>query len=367
MSINSDIVEILEMFWPKNKAKGLLAQTIFNNEILDNRFGSDAAEKFMSGCWLLAPKNEEFYKFRFSFFIHPRIMAEQNAEQNIKDMLEDKYRPFHAVTEFMDNAGVGVIYCTPYTKDGKIPSDDLKNKKFESLNWKFSAFCNGKFIQKHALEFFELWEGSRGRPSHGNAWTESVKNEINGLDISSLTDMLLNEMFYTGFVKGRLKKPLNDPYDVDAFMLSLSQKHIFPMEIKEKFPGQNRNEKFFGIDVGRIMMFLRICLPNDANAIYLIRELDEEGRFIAWKYITLSDIIMTSSWNLQAGGIGMGGQNTQTIRLPYSYFQEFNGEKLSEESLKELGSLPKDIKLLAGKFRSVLSTRFYSREGGADR
>ena len=92
------------------------------------------------------------------------------------------------------------------------------------------------------------------------------------------------------------------------------------MEIKEKFPGQNREDKFFGIDAGRVMMLLRICLPNDANAIYLIREVDKRAGFVGWKYITLSDIIMTSSWNLQAGGRGMGGQATTNIRLPYDYF-----------------------------------------------
>ena len=72
------------------------------------------------------------------------------------------------------------------------------------------------------------------------------------------------------------------------------------MEIKEKFAGQSGREKFFGIDAGRIMMLLRLCLPNDSNALYLIKELDEAGSFIGWKFITLRDIIMTASWNPQA-------------------------------------------------------------------
>jgi len=151
---------------------------------------------------------------------------------------------------------------------------------------------------------------------------------------------------------------LNDPYDVDSFLISISQKFILPIEIKEKFPGTSGNEQFFGIDAGRVMMLLRICVPNDANAIYLIRELDEHGNFIRWKYITLSDIIMTSSWNLQAGGPGMGGQSTQTIRLPYSLFREFNNKEISEDSLKEIGSLPKDVKGIAKHFGDSIEKRF---------
>ena len=165
-------------------------------------------------------------------------------------------------------------------------------------------------------------------------------------------------MFYAGFLKTVHKKPLNDPYDVDLFLISISQKHIFPMEIKEKFPWASGNDKFFGIDAGRIMMLLRLCLPNDANSVYLIRELDESGKFIGWKYMTLSDIIMTASWNLQAGGPGMGGQSTQTIRLPYKHFKNFTDNDLTEENLKVIGNMPKDIKTIAKHFGEELSEKF---------
>lgn len=170
---------------------------------------------------------------------------------------------------------------------------------------------------------------------------------------------MLNELFYAGFLKGTFKKPVNDPYDIDSFLISISQKYIFPMEIKEKFPAVSGRDKFFGIDAGRIMMLLRMCLPNDANAVYLIREVDEHGRFIGWKYITLSDIVMTASWNLQAGGPGMGGQSTQTIRLPYDYFKEFNTGEISGGNLQKIGHLPKDIKAMAGRFCLELSEKFY--------
>lgn len=174
------------------------------------------------------------------------------------------------------------------------------------------------------------------------------------------TELLLHELFFSGYLKGVLKKPVNDPYDIDLFLMSLSQKHIFPMEIKEKFPGQNPNEFFFGIDAGRIMMLLRICIPNDSNAIYLIRQVEEgTGRFIAWKYMLLSDIIMTAGWNLQAGGRGMGGQDTQTIKLPYDDFRVFDTKFLSEDYLKEISSLPNEVKNMAKKFEVQVSGRFY--------
>jgi len=174
-----------------------------------------------------------------------------------------------------------------------------------------------------------------------------------------LKTALLNELFYTGFLKALLKKPVNDPYDVDQFAISLSQKHIFPMEIKEKFAAtENSSSKFFGIDAGRIMMMLRLCLPNDANAIYLIRELNEAGVFQGWKYITLSDIIMASGWNLQAGGRGMGGQNTQTVKLHYDRFRDFTEDTISEDNLKIIGNMPEEIKKTAQEFSEKIEEKF---------
>ncbi len=359
MAGKSDIVKVLEDFWPKNKAKGLLAQTIFSEEMGTNRFGRDAREKIIPGCWLIAPKSTDFYKFRFCFFVHPVVIKTGEITNDIKEILGEKYRPFHAIAEFMNNAGIGVVYVLCHTEKGVLPIDEIKERNFENVSWHFFSFENGNFTTRNPIEFFERWEGDRGRPSYRNEWDVNVKKQIEMLSDDILTELLLNEMFYLGLIKSTLKKPLNDPYDVDFFLMSISQKHVFPMEIKEKFPGQNRGEEFFGIDAGRIMMLLRLCIPNDANAVYLIREMNEGGEFRGWKYITLSDIIMTSSWNLQAGGTGMGGQNTQTIILPYTYFKDFNEQELSEENLKKIGDLPKDIKNTAKQFAAELSTKFH--------
>lgn len=358
MNNNTSIVGILESFWGKNKAKGLLAQTVYLDQVERGVFGTDGKEKTFSGCWLLAPNESDFYKFRCCFFIHPAVVKKDEVDDSAKKILGDKYRPFYAIAEFMQNAGVGIVYVVPTTVDGKLSLQEIRNKRYETVHWVFFSFQNGTFIQRDSHEFFARWEGNRGRPGPITPWDLDTKDKILNLDFNVLTELFLNELFYTGFIKTTLKKPVKDPYDVDSFLISISQKHIFPMEIKEKFPGQSGRDKFFGIDAGRIMMLLRLCMPNDANAIYLIRELDEEGNFIGWKYITLSDIIMTSSWNLQAGGLGMGGQSTQTVRLPYEYFKSFETDKISEENLQKIGNFPKDVKSMALQFTVELSSKF---------
>ena len=132
-----------------------------------------------------------------------------------------------------------------------------------------------------------------------------------------------------------------------------------PIEIKEKFPGESSAGAFFGIDAGRLLMLLRLCLPNDSNAVYLIREVTEgERRFVGWKCMTLSEIVTAASWNLQRGGTGMGGQETQTVRLPYSCFREFGPNFMSEENMESIKNLPKDIKRIAACFGESLEREF---------
>jgi hypothetical protein len=361
MDTSAMIIEILKEFWPRNKAKGLLAQAVFSQEIDAGKFGQDAKEKIVSGCWLLAPKETSFYKFRHCFFVHPSVIRTDNQHREPKNVLDQRYRPFHAIAEFMNNAGIRVIYVITQTKNGDLPFEEIRNRNFRNIKWQFFLFQNGNFIVTDPTKLFAEWGGGIGRPSRGTEWdqiTETRMEELRRKKQEIISELFLNELFFTGFLKSVIRKSVNDPYDTDCFLISISQKHIFPMEIKEKFAGGNTGNEFFGIDAGRVLMLLRICLPNDANAIYLIRELDQAGNFIGWKYMTLSDIVMTSSWNLQAGGTGMGGQSTQTIRLPYTDFKYFKPDELSEDNLKKLGNLPKHVKSIAEDFRNELSQRF---------
>ena len=167
-------------------------------------------------------------------------------------------------------------------------------------------------------------------------WTEDTESEFEKLQPQTLEANFLFEFFYAGFLKSHLKKPFNDPYDVDGFLLNGSV--VCPIEIKEKFPAKiakNSTAKFFGIDVGRVIMMLRLCIGTGNDAFYIIRELDEEtNKFVEWKYMLLSDIIKFSSWNLSAGGTGMTGGATQTLRLPYHEFKSFSGSDLSKDIKK---------------------------------
>lgn len=128
MSKTTQITDILESFWPPNKAKGLYAQTRLIDDGKSGAFGRDASEKLFGGCWFFAPKGPDFYKFRFSFFVDPIVRKTGSSVGHPKELLGEKYRPFHAIAEFLKNTGIGVVYVVTSTADGQLPLEMIKNR-----------------------------------------------------------------------------------------------------------------------------------------------------------------------------------------------------------------------------------------------
>ena len=317
MSGGGKFVEYYETIWNQNKARGIYGQAQFENEFIEGKFRKHA-KKLFHGCWLISQKSIDFHKFRFCVFVHDKILKEMADKIDPSSLLGRKDKPFYAVAEFMKNAGVGIIYAVPTAPAGKLTFESLLDKDYRIPAWHVLFYENEKLVKKaHSLDFFSGWEGKRGRATYQKAkWAHpDTRLLFANLSEEKLLSMLLNELFVTGYLRAILKKPIADLYDVDGFIISLSQKHILPIELKEKFPVLTARERFFGIDAGRILMLLRICIPNDSNALYIIREVEPDSRKLkAWKFMTLSKIVMTSGWNLQAGGRGMGGQSTQTVK-----------------------------------------------------
>ncbi len=221
-----EYVEVLQGLWPKNKAKGLLAQSRLEEGIASRRFGRDAGEKFMPGCWLVSPKEPNFHQFRFCFFVHPTHLR-PGANFAIRDLLGNKFRPFNALAEFMNNAAIKVVYAVPFCEE--LPLQQLAQKNYGGLEWRIFFFENGNFVETTPRELFDSWPGNRGRPGQGNPWDESTIRDFQTVPEERLESFVLSEVFFSGFLKATHRKPTSDPYDVDFFLVSLSQKHLFPI------------------------------------------------------------------------------------------------------------------------------------------
>lgn len=345
MDIKEEYVNYLELVWSKNKAKGLTAQIRLEEQFSSGDWKKHA-EKTFSGCWLLSPKSLKSYKKRHAFFVHNKILKETGDEINPQVLLGNQARPFYGIAEFLRNAGFKIIYAIPLSGNGRIDFEPFYSKNYESIKWNFFEYQNEQLVRRSENDVFDGWTRRGMARYRKDKWeNDSLRQNFLNMTQYQLDSLVLNELFYTGYLKSVQKKSADDPYDVDSFLISLSQKHIFPVELKEKFPVLTNTERYFGIDAGRILMMMRICIPNDSNGLYLIREMNGEGTdVVGWKYMTLSKMIMTSSWNLQAGGRGMGGGDTQTVKLPYDEFETITESTFDEDNLKKISDLPRDVK-----------------------
>lgn len=321
-----------------NKAMGLVAQADFQKWVYRN--GGNVERKYFNGCWVMSPKGSTATK-RMCFFIHGEIQARDSIQSALDCLLSN--RGFHALCSSIVRSGFGVFYC--------IPVGDHRITNFDRLEWTLFRYHNENLVQLDPTRFFSAWPGV-GRVSTGRVWERYVTERYGSLDDEVLESLVLNQVFFNSFVKGRMRKPVADPYDVDGFFVSYEGR-ILPLEIKEKFPFEAAGIKLLGIDAGRILMLLRFCLPLDCNGLYIIREVEdtEERKFVGWKMTTLDSIIMNSNWTLQAGGTGMTGGPTQTVTFPYTSFSDLTAASFSDDNLHRISEFSKVIKEKAVTFQ----------------
>jgi len=333
----------LQNIMGSNKAMGLVAQADFQKWVYKS--GGNVQRKYFNGCWVMSPKGSTASK-RMCFFVHGKIETKESMHSSISSLMSN--RGFHSLCGSIARSGLGVFHC--------VPTGDPNTRNLDSLDWALFNYQNESLAQINAQDFFAKWPGS-GRVGRGAEWNTYVKERFRSLEPQILESLVLNQAFFNSFVKGRMRKPVADPYDVDGFFVSYEGK-ILPMEIKEKFPFEANRIRLLGIDAGRILMLLRICLPLDSNGLYVIREVEDSPgrRFVGWKMTTLDSIIMNCNWTLQAGGTGMTGGPTQTVTFPYGCFLDLDPETFSDDNLHRTSELSKVIKEKAAAFQSEVES-----------
>jgi hypothetical protein len=366
MTEQDNYISFLKKWFPVNKAKGLASQIFLENEF-SNGFLKNHSEKFFPGCWVVSPKSHDSHRIRYAIFVHDKIMNKTNADAGVNRLLAGKTHVLGKVTQLLSSSSFGVIYAVPYTADGNLDFSRINDDEFDSISWNLFMFNGSSFDLLDAKEFFSGWRSGNKprRPQKKQRWDddEHLTAKLYRIPVETLGTFVLKELFYTGYLKSVMRVSTNDPYDVDGFIVSTEDKTVFPIELKEKSPvykvykrGGQINEHYFGIDSGRISCLERICSPNDANAFYVVREVEdgEERKLVKWKYITLSGAIMASSWNAIAGGTGMFGGGTSTIKLPYGEFADLTDDALSDENLKKISSRTRTMKMISDDYRSSL-------------
>lgn len=320
---HAESLAYLQQFLTHNKARGMMAELAFDEYLA--RTAPHEALKIYDGAWLVAPNVARYDQRRHAIFVLPQLYASE-AELQTAWQVKERDRGFQTLALYLAQGGMRVVVTGAYAKEANL----------QQLNWRQAMYQRERLLPLPEHEPFASWPG-RGRASPGGTWQADVVARFHAFPVSALTGLTLQQAFYYGYLKRLLHKSLADPYDVDGFLVGYGGQ-VLPLEIKEKSATAKGS---FGLDVGRILMMLRLGLCTGQNGLYLIREVDSspERAFLRWRCITLADLIMGCSWNLQGGGKGMGGGDTQTVMMAGSLFQDFEPRLLCEEWLMANASL----------------------------
>jgi hypothetical protein len=334
----------LESCITNNKARGMVAEFALDAFLA----GTTARQKVYDGAWLLAPNVANAHQLRHAVFVLPVIFANET-ELRAAVAAHEADRGFQALAAYLAQNALAVVV-----------SGAITGSSTGAYEWRNHLYDSEKLVACAGHAPFAAWPGNRGRPSQGSAWETDVVARFDQLTAEQVAALVLRQAFYNGYLKQPpLKKPIADPYDVDAFVVGY-RGAVLPIELKEKSPTADGN---FGLDAGRILMMLRLGLSTDSNGLYLIREVDTtpERAFVNWRYITLSDLILGSSWNLQGGGASMSGGGTQTVMLAGSLFQTFTTGVLSDDWLAGNASLQGAVRERAKEYAAVLQQFLQSK------
>lgn len=330
----------LQRFFAPRKARGMAGEISFDKHL--EEIDSAQANKMFAGAWVMSPNlsdAENPVNYRIAIFVLPILFSsKEELDLEIQRIVRD--RGYQSLFSNLKKSGVGIIVS------GAIDNIDHDPDNF---TWKNYAYVDERLVLQPNDEPFTSISTGRGRANiNHQIWENDVIARFNDFDDESLLRLTLKQAFYYSYLKLKLRAVFKDPYDVDAFLVGYDGS-VFPVELKEKSP-TDRGE--FGIDAGRILMMMRLCITTDSNALYIIREVDgsENRGLVGYRYITFADMIMNVSWNLQAGGAGMGGGSTQTVMMPSRVFKEFNADVLKEEWIAENSSLSAKVKEKAIRF-----------------
>lgn len=337
-----DVIPYLQRYLSYNKARGMVAELSLDSEL--GIQGSAANHKLLPGGWLVSPKVDTPQYYRYMVSVLPHLYTHPQELHGAVETLE-RDRGWQALATFMVQSGIGIIVSGASAHETSSGLDNLR--------WNNYIYRHEKLFPTRNDEPFVSWPGGRGRAGTGTAWQPDVFNRFRQAGSDQLTALAMRQAFFYGYLKEYLHKSLEDPYDVDAFVVGFTG-IVMPVEIKEKSPTAKGD---FGIDAGRILMLLRLCLAADSNALYVIREVDEsESRgLVGWRYITLSDMVIGCRWNLQGGGRSMSGGATQTVMISGGLFKDLSLNTFSEEWLAQHKSLQVSVRDAVGGLAQKLT------------
>jgi len=316
-SNRNDAISFLETQWSginDNKIKGIKAEIEFRRYLEENEV------HFIPGGWLLIPGKNTKVSIPGEHKIC-LLPMEQDFSWALSDRNHDVTPALVSAYNYFRQVGVETYIVEPRNIDESmfsIPAKSVGSKiatyprPYELVFKIISSAGNFREIDfKEVFRNFPERTGKKGLRCYARDRISRASMPWNDSD-------LVRDMFWFEYSRYYCQVDfLVSNNDLDLFIIGKSGS-AYPVELKSKAPVlDDILGDWFGLDIGpfaKMTFFTANSMHTDA--LYIVQEVDRDRNLVQWLGIKFTDLVKSCSWVGQAGGTGMGGGTSSTIKIP---------------------------------------------------
>lgn len=315
-------IRFLETQWSsinENKLKGIKAEVDFRGYLKKKKV------HYIPGGWILSPGKNTHVEIpsKEKICLLPieigfSWVSTGQGGNNITPALMSAYNYFRQV-------GVTTYFVVPEPIDEvgfKLPSKKqgatraMYPRSYNLLFKKISS--NGQFEDVNMSDVMKNFP-------HRNGNIGMRCNQVNRIDRNKVPwndAEIVRDLFWFEYARYYCQvEYLVSNNDLDLFIIGTSGS-AYPVELKSKLPVEDdKLGDWFGLDIGpfaKMSFFTSNSMNTDA--LYVVEEVDEQRNHIAWLGIKFTELVKSCCWVGQAGGQGMMGGASSTIKVPKAAF-----------------------------------------------
>jgi hypothetical protein len=292
-----------------NKLNGLLAEVRFRETLENLGF----ADRVSPGGWIARREGSGVFGSETIAFFPEVILPTETYP--IDRALPSPSHGLHTICATLHQSGIASYFCA-----ARVNADH----NARSVNWFGTQLGIPNPTNYEAFPSL-LQDRFRCRQRNYNFLRYAT-------DVSTVPTTAVFEEFSKENVRVNFQSAyFSEISDIDGIFWG--QQHTYPVEIKEKTPGNDGDlGEYFGLDVGPfVKLAFYAAKRGNLHSLFIVREIDnaQDRNLVQWWMITFDRMAQFASWNFRSGGPNMGGGASAVIRVPKSEFTAVNQQTLN--------------------------------------
>jgi hypothetical protein len=292
----------------RNKINGMLAEIDLRNTLVNLGFGG----RISQGGWIIRNVGANIFGHH-TVVLFPQTI-EPAHEYSPERQLEEPPHALHTISSTMHQIGVHSFYCVPSINQDNAPL---------SISWQAKQLGIPNVLPYSPL--LETIQNFNIRPRNYNF----LRYHADSTDIPAIS---VPEEFTKEHLRVNIQSRfMTETSDIDGILWG--QQYTYPIEIKEKTPGNDSKVgDYFGIDLGPfVKLAFYAAKKGNLHSLFFVREINntQDRELVNWWFITFDTLAQYASWVPVSGGTNMQGGGSSVVKIPKAEFTRLNAANLA--------------------------------------